>query len=155
MWAQAQDRPEAGASGEPAAWLNIPSCGIDTLVVRDASRENLHRFPCVTDPPPGVAPCTNPGSNPAGGLLVITAHRDTHFRALGCIAPGDRIEITFPNRGARHFRVADTEILEPGEAADRIARKRGEDGLVLMTCFPFRYIGPAPKRFVVWSKADT
>ena len=40
-----------------------------------------------------------------------------------------------------------------GPASKRMREKAGEDWLVLLTCHPFRYLGPAPRRFLAWSMA--
>ncbi len=45
------------------------------------------------------------------------------------------------------YRVAGTRVVEPTEVS--VLQSRGTEELTLLTCYPFRWIGPAPERFVV------
>jgi sortase A len=81
------------------------------------------------------------------GNMGIAGHRDSHFRALQEIRKGDRIVLTTVDGLQNEYRVSwvsvvdpsDVEVLEPTPAAS----------LTLVTCFPFNYVGPAPRRFIV------
>ena len=75
------------------------------------------------------------------------AHRDTHFRGLKNLANGDALTLeTREGRLERHL-VARTEVVKPDEVAHALAV--AESGaLVLMTCWPFEYLGSAPKRIL-------
>jgi sortase A len=80
------------------------------------------------------------------GNVVIAGHRDTFFRDLRKITKNDEILLkTFqgPIRYVIDFSEVvgpnDTEVLEP--SSDSI--------LTLVTCYPFHYVGDAPKRFIV------
>ena len=80
------------------------------------------------------------------GNIGISAHRDTFFRPLRNIRQGDVITLTTP-LGEYRYRVvstrivgpSDIEVLEPGES----------EVLTLVTCYPFYFVGPAPRRFIV------
>jgi sortase A len=50
--------------------------------------------------------------------------------------PGDSVYIV---KSARVVEPDETDVLKPTSQAE----------LTLITCYPFRYIGPAPERFVV------
>lgn len=80
------------------------------------------------------------------GNCVIAGHRDTHFRVLKDIRPGDEILIQ-TRSGEFRYRVTGTSIVLPTNT--RSLRPTGDAVLNLVTCYPFYYIGPAPKRFVV------
>lgn len=80
------------------------------------------------------------------GNVVLSAHRDTFFRRLGKIRPDERIRITTPD-GVFEYRVESTSVVKPGRT-DLLGPTR-EPTLTLITCYPFRYIGRAPERFVV------
>ena len=137
-WKQESFRPLR--SGDPVAWLTVPVAGIDKLVRRDDTAENLLLGPCLLET--------------SGPLRVITAHRDLDFRGLEAIGVGDAIKLEFPDSPSRNYRVRETEILAPSRVARRLAEKKDEEWLVLLTCYPFRYIGPAPRRFLAWARAE-
>jgi sortase A len=81
-----------------------------------------------------------------GTPLAFAAHRDTFFRPLKDIKVDDTIRLTTPD-GVKEYRVTSTKIVPPTDtsALDETSDKM----LVLVTCYPFYYIGPAPKRFIV------
>ena len=80
------------------------------------------------------------------GNAALAAHRDTFFRNLGSVAKGDEI-IVNTRHGTFHYVVRSTEIVRPN--AVRVLRPTPSPELTLITCYPFYYIGPSPKRFIV------
>jgi len=85
------------------------------------------------------------------GNTVIAGHRDTHFRFLKDIRIGDRIQVE--SGGATYwFTVKSTRIVSPRDLSP--LRQGKSPQLTLITCYPFYYIGPAPKRFIVRAEAD-
>ncbi len=146
-WARMKDSAQSTlvrASGKPAAWLRVPAVGVDTLVLYDANKENLGNYPCLE---------TSGAGPDQGGAKVILGHRDMHFRKLKDIAPGHEVEFRLPGQWNKTYRVKETEILSPEQVPQRIKEKNQDDWLVLVTCHPFKYTGPAPNRFLVWTKA--
>jgi sortase A len=89
-----------------------------------------------------------PGTSMPGqrGNVVIAGHRDTFFRPLQKIKIGDEV---FVDTTARTYcyQVRSFEIVDPHNVNALRFHDRNE--LTLITCYPFSYIGPAPKRFVV------
>jgi sortase A len=49
--------------------------------------------------------------------------------------------------GSYRYRVDTTQVVEP-ENMKALAATTG-DFLTLVTCYPFYFVGPAPKRFIV------
>jgi sortase A len=45
------------------------------------------------------------------------------------------------------YRISETRIVEPSEV--EVLDSGGRSELTLITCYPFDWVGPAPKRFVV------
>jgi sortase A len=80
------------------------------------------------------------------GNIAIAAHRDTYFRSLRLIRPRDIITLKTPS-GVTRFAVNDVEIVRPSDVKV-LAPAKGRD-LTLVTCYPFYYLGSAPKRFIV------
>src|SRR5262245_42561650 len=81
-----------------------------------------------------------------GTPLAIAGHRDTFFRPLKDIKMNDRIRLTTPE-ATTEYRVVSTKIVGPKDVS--VLDNNSEDRMVLITCYPFFYIGPSPKRFIV------
>jgi sortase A len=80
------------------------------------------------------------------GNTAIAGHRDTFFRPLRQVQTGD--SITFETwRGTYHYRVSSVEVVDPSDLAVLQSHQKPE--LTLITCYPFSYLGHAPKRFIV------
>jgi sortase A len=89
-----------------------------------------------------------PGTAVPGGLgtVGLAGHRDSFFRPLRRVTP--KMEIRLVDKsGTYHYVVDSTEIVSPDrvEVLDIVARPE----LALITCFPFDYVGAAPRRFIV------
>jgi sortase A len=84
------------------------------------------------------------------GNFAIAAHRDTLFRALKDIRQQDRV--TFQSQaGTYTYEVISTKIVKPSDLT--VVQPLGSEKLLTMiTCYPFYYVGSAPKRFVVQAK---
>jgi sortase A len=80
------------------------------------------------------------------GNLGIAGHRDRHFRVLRKIREGDEITLT-TSQGTYRYSVANTEIVNPADTT--VLKPSSQSCLTLVTCYPFYYVGNAPKRFIV------
>ncbi len=80
------------------------------------------------------------------GHSAIAGHRDTFFRALQNLRPGDELELLTP-RGDFRYRVLRLMVVAP----DDVWVLGPWEGvrLSLVTCYPFAPLGRAPHRFVV------
>ena len=132
-------RPWPWADTSPVARLRFPAGDVDQIVLAGASGRVLAFGPghVTGSAAPGVP-----------GNVVISAHRDTHFRWLRDLQPGARLVLEAARGGQRHYRVVatalhherDSFLLDP-DAGDR---------LTLITCYPFDAVDPGtPQRFVV------
>jgi len=82
----------------------------------------------------------------ADGNCVIAGHRDTHFSVLKNIQDGD--EIVLERDGHKYrYRVDGMQVVTPDNTAS--LRPTKDAVLNLITCYPFHYVGSAPKRFIV------
>jgi sortase A len=86
------------------------------------------------------------------GNTALAAHRDTFFRGLQNLREGDAIDIA-TRYGTFRYRVRTTLVVEPGAAW--VLQPLGTDSVTLITCFPFTYVGSAPRRFVVQGERVT
>ena len=86
------------------------------------------------------------------GNIGIAAHRDTFFRPLRRIQRSDLL-ILSTAQGHYLYRVVSAIVVSPEVV--QVLYPTANDSLTLVTCFPFDYIGPAPKRFIVQASGIT
>ena len=80
------------------------------------------------------------------GNVVLAGHRDSVFRALRNIQGGDEVRVT-TSYGVRTYKVSSTEIINPTQVS--VLEPTPSPTLTLVTCYPFYFVGHAPKRFIV------
>jgi sortase A len=125
----------------PVARLTIR--GRTVIVLTDSGGEGLAFGPTH------VAGSAAPGGP---GTVVVSAHRDTHFRGLGKLRPGEIISLEARDGKRRRYRVTGSEILDKPELA--IPLPAMGDTLALVTCWPLDGIDPGTqKRFVLHARA--
>jgi len=124
-------------AGDTVAKLSIPRLSTQLYVVEGDDERELRRGPGHL---PGTA---LPG---ARGNSVIAGHRDTHSRVLKDIRKGDDIVVETA-AGQFLYRVRETSIVAPSNTAS--LQPSSAATLHLITCYPFYYVGSAPKRVVV------
>lgn len=126
--------------GDVIGKLEVPRIGISVVVLHGMEQKTLT-----------LGAGHVPGSpRPGGeGNVVIAAHRDTFFRKLEGILPGDSIQFATIGQTYRYI-VDSTEIVDPEDT--RAMESRGHSELTLITCYPFYFVGAAPKRFIVHAR---
>ena len=117
--------------------LAIPRLGISVIVVEGVDARDLEK---AAGHIPGTA---LPGQH---GNIGIAAHRDTFFRPLRFIRKGDLIGLTTLS-GTYRYRVVSTQIVTPDDV--QVLEPTKSDTLTLVTCYPFYYVGSAPRRFIL------
>ncbi len=133
------DVPVEAASDEatPIGRLEIPRVGLSTVVMEGDDEHTLKV--AVGHLPDTPLPWEE-------GNSALAGHRDTFFRPLRRLQTGDEIRLVTP-RGTFRYRASRRVVVEPDElwvlAPSRTA------ALTLITCYPFDFVGPAPRRFVV------
>jgi sortase A len=80
------------------------------------------------------------------GNSALAGHRDTFFRELRNIRVGDDMRVVTPY-GDFTYQVSRTLIVTPDDLS--VLGPTAEPTLTLVTCYPFSYVGHAPKRFIV------
>lgn len=80
------------------------------------------------------------------GNSAVAGHRDSFFRPLSRIKLHDTLILTTPH-GEFHYTVSNLRVVEPNDLS--VLAQNGRSSLTLVTCYPFSYIGRAPKRFIV------
>lgn len=118
--------------------LEIPRLGLKAIVKRGDDEKTLARAVGLVPGSP------RPGES---GNIVLAGHRDTFFWPLQDIAVGDQIRIVVPQQRPYKYRVESVRIVNPEETS--VLASSDAEQLTLVTCYPFRYVGPAPERFIV------
>ena len=127
----------ARTGGTPLGQIEIRKIGLAAIILEGTDARTLRRAV-------GHIPGTPlPGQQ---GNVVITGHRDTFFRPLLNIRKDDEIRLTTLS-GSYRYLVDSIKVVEP---EDTEVLDNSEDAiLTLVTCYPFYFVGPAPKRFIV------
>jgi sortase A len=141
LWSEsrikAYEASKAEAPARVVAVLSIPDIGLKVPVYESVSDLNMNR---------GVGLIEGMAAPDEVGNVGIAGHRDGFFRVLKDVKIGNRLILQTP-QGLRRYQVTQTLIVDP----DRIeVLDPTEDHVVtLVTCYPFYYVGPAPRRFIV------
>ncbi len=117
--------------------IEIPRLLLSVVVVEGIGRSALRR---AAGHIPGTA---LPGQ---AGNVGVAGHRDTFFRGLKDLRLKDEIRFS-TLQGDFKYEVESLKVVGPDNV--RVLAASGENALTLVTCYPFFYIGAAPKRFVV------
>lgn len=122
---------------QPIAQLHIRRISLYAPIFQDTSPMNLNR---------GVGWISGTSRPGESGNIGIAGHRDSFFRGLKDVAPGDDVELS--SGGLTYvYRVAGTQIVYPQDT--RVLDRDEDPSLTLVTCYPFYFVGNAPRRFVV------
>jgi sortase A len=122
---------------QPLGRLEIPSIDLSAVFIEGADNRTLRR---------GIGHIPGTALPGTVGDVALSAHRDTFFRRLGELSSGDVIWIT-TLRGHYKYVVESSQIVDFNQWLT--VRTIGPPTLTLITCYPFYYIGPAPKRFIL------
>lgn len=130
-------RSFAGNLESPLAVLRIPKLQLEVPVLNGTDELTLNR---------GVGRIAGTAFPGEKGNIGIAGHRDGFFRGLKSVAAGDPIELSTP-RTTAVYRVQRIRITSPNDTT--VLQPRSEPALTLVTCYPFYFVGPAPKRYIV------
>lgn len=134
--ARLADNPGPIAPGTPVARLVVPHIDLDEVIVEGVGDDVLNAGP-------GHMPGTPlPGG---AGNSVVSAHRDMHFRRLAELRAGDTV-VTVTEYHRTTWRITGRRIVSAGAAA---LFPTPDATLTLTTCWPMRFIGPAPDRLLL------
>ena len=131
------DWPARIAGGEDIGRIEIPRLGISSIIRQGVDDKTLSRAV-------GHVPYTAlPGQK---GNVGLAAHRDSYFRELRDVRAGDIIRLVTP-KGTFEYHVETLRIVHPTNV--EVLDPTPNPSLTLVTCYPFNYVGHAPKRFIV------
>ncbi|MBZ0335149.1 class GN sortase [Marinobacter sp. AL4B] len=133
---QTRLRPWPWADTWPVAKLELPELGVSMIVLEGGHGESL---------------AFGPGRVFGGerGPLILAGHRDTHFRHLQNVQPGNQLRVQDQSQRWRQYEVTDVTIVDSRtEAID--THQLPEDSVLLITCYPFDTLDArGPLRYVV------
>ena len=121
----------------PLAVLRISKVQLEVPVLEGTDDLTLNR---------GVGHIAGTGFPGSDGNIGIAGHRDSFFRVLKDIGPGDMIDLQTP-RGKDKYKVDQITLVRPNDVS--VLQPRSTRSLTLVTCYPFYFIGSAPQRYIV------
>ena len=127
----------AAPTGGLVGRISIPRLLLSAVVVEGVGKTTLRRG---VGHIPGTA---LPGQT---GNVGLAGHRDTLFRPLKDLKLKDEIRFSTVD-GDYTYVVESLRVVEPDNVA--VLAPSSDNMLTLVTCYPFFFIGAAPKRFVV------
>lgn len=138
---QGHNRPWPWADTWPMAELIVPQLDIAQIVLAGDS---------------GAILAFGPGHSFASaspdeyGTVMISGHRDTHFRFLQNLKKGERL-ILKTKSGIHYYIVSNTRVVDSRNYKVDI----NNDELILVTCYPFNStITGDTKRYLVFAQRD-
>jgi LPXTG-site transpeptidase (sortase) family protein len=134
---QSQPKP-AAKKGDVLGRVDIPRLGISVAVLQGTSSRTLRLGAGHIEGTPLPGEIGNTG---------IAGHRDTFFRGLKDIRSNDEIQVQTAT-GLFRYEVDWVKVVEPDDITVLEPSTPGST-LTLVTCYPFYFVGSAPKRFVV------
>jgi len=123
--------------GEVIGEIQIRRLGLTAVVAQGESAATLQR---------AVGHLSDTALPGELGNVVLAGHRDTVFRPLKGVRPGDAITLK-TQEGDFEYLVESSAVVRPSNI--QVLEPTGGRTLTLITCFPFSYVGSAPDRFIV------
>lgn len=117
--------------------LEVPALKLQVPILNDYDPNSLRR---------GVGRIRGTGVPGGLGNFVVAGHRDTYFRPLRDVQKGMVMHVVADN-GTFDYTIDSTEIVTPEDVDVLDIGDRPE--MTLITCYPFDFVGAAPKRFIV------
>ena len=134
---------EAQRAGDaPQALLRIPKLTLEVPVYGDTSDLNLDR---------GAGHIPGTAAFAEAGNVGIAAHRDGFFRKLKDVELGMDIFVERAGKSLR-YQIIEISIVTPKEG--EVLAPTEKPSVTLVTCYPFYFVGSAPKRFIVRAELD-
>jgi sortase A len=132
-----QTPPFGSPSGSLIGRVEIPKLQLSVPVLEDDESVSLLR---------GLGHIRGTANLGGLGTVGLAGHRDTFLRSLRGIANGMEI-LASDTSGTYHYVVDSTEIVVPEQVS--VLDTQSRPALTMITCYPFDYVGHAPKRFIV------
>ncbi|PJY99781.1 MULTISPECIES: sortase SrtA [Bacillus] len=135
---KASFKPE---TGDASGILEIPKIKAELPIVEGTDPDDLEK---------GVGHYKESYYPDENGQIVLSGHRDTVFRRTGELEKGDRLRILL-SYGDFTYEIIKTKIVDKDDTSI-ITLQHEKEELILTTCYPFSYVGNAPKRYIIYGK---
>jgi len=146
-------KPWSWLDAYPIAKLTMPRHNQSAIVLNTDSGQALAFGPAL------ISGTARPDQ---AGLIAIAAHKNTHFKTLQYLRPGDKLVLQTQSGHTKYFIVSHSDIIDTRRAGlplpptenslDFTARQT----LVLVTCYPFDSISfNGPLRYIIYAKSVT
>jgi sortase A len=136
-WDSHSTLPRPRSHSDFMGQIDIPRIGL-TAVILEGSDDRSLRL--------GVGHISGTAFPGEPGNVALAGHRDTFFRSLRKIRQNDDIRLTTLDNSST-YRVDWVKVVSPDDT--EVLRSDNRSILTLITCYPFNFVGSAPKRFVV------
>lgn len=130
---------EALTKGAVVGRIRIPRLQISAVVFEGTDESQLMK---------GVGHWQGSPTGGAGNV-VLAAHRDTFFKGLKDVRPGDQIRLETA-QGTSDYLVSGSRVVWPDSV--EVLEPTASPTLTLITCYPFEFFGHAPQRFIVQAR---
>lgn len=127
--------------GEVVGILHIPRLDAELPIVEGTDEDELEV---------GVGHFSKTAYPTDGKQILLSGHRDTVFRNLGELEIGDVFEVEMPY-GTFVYEIEETFIVDADDTTV-IDYSIDEEVLTVSTCYPFRFVGSAPDRYIINAK---
>jgi sortase A len=122
---------------QPLALLRVEKIELEVPVLDGTDDLTLNR---------GVGRIVGTARPGGRGNIGIAGHRDGFFRRLKDLRVGDTIDLLMRDR-TDTYAVDEIQIVNPDNI--QVLRASTTPSLTLVTCYPFYFIGSAPRRYIV------
>ena len=145
-WQQTQQdgrmhKPWRWADHWPVARLTVPHLQVNQIVLEGDSGNVLAFAPGHN------AQSAQPGEQ---GVVIISGHRDTHFRFLQHLQKGQSIQVETAGKLFR-YQVTGSQIVDASKTGVDVGAAVND--LILVTCYPFNSpVAGGPLRYLVTAK---
>jgi sortase A len=126
-----------GHIAHPLAVLRIPKLHLELPVLDGTDELTLNR---------GVGRIAGTARPGQEGNIGIAGHRDGFFRGLKDVHIGDTVDL-FTDDGSYVYVIDQILITNPENLS--VLAPGPKSSLTLITCYPFYFVGPAPRRYIV------
>ncbi|AKL87076.1 YhcS [Bacillus atrophaeus UCMB-5137] len=127
--------------GEAVGVLEIPKINAELPIVEGTDADDLEK---------GVGHYKESYYPNENGQIVLSGHRDTVFRRTGELKKGDQLKILL-SYGSFQYKIEKMKIVNKNDTSIITLQHKKEE-LILTTCYPFSYVGNAPKRYIIYGK---
>lgn len=119
--------------------LEIPKLEAELPIIEGTEEEMLER---------GVGHYSGTAFPMEDEQILLSGHRDTVFRDFDKLSVGDHFIVKLPY-GTFEYEIRSTDIVDKDDTT--VIRSMGTEVLVVSTCYPFRYLGNAPERYIFYA----